>query len=80
MEHRHASGAPMQNVELWTEPAAMAASDMPWPVPGASLRQVMPQPDRLAVLRIGKPVDRFMADRHAMLAAFQFQAAGDLFW
>ncbi len=70
---------PVHDTQFRTEPTAVTTSSMAGTSAGTSLRQVMPQFDCLTGLRIGKPVDRLVTDRHAMLSELQLQAAGDLF-
>src|SRR5690606_16684105 len=72
----HAVGA-MLYAQVRAEPAAVPAPGMARPPSGAAFGQIAPQLHRLAIVRVGKAVDRLVADTHAV--ALIGEPAGNLF-
>lgn len=68
----------VQIAEFWAESSAVTSPHMAWPAPRPTLGQIMPKLHLLAVARIGKAVDRLVADPRR--ASLEVQPAGDLLW
>jgi hypothetical protein len=68
----------VQNAQFRAEPTAVPAPSMPRSTSGTAFRQVPPKLHFLAIARIGKAIDRLVADADA--AAFISQSTGNLLW